>query len=451
MKKTGIRPAFVLAAVLAAVLTAISVGGRSVGVEAIAAPDDKYKALDTFSQALGIVENAYVEPVGQKDVIYGAIKGMLQELDPHSTFYTPEQYKSFQVGTKGSFGGLGITISMRDDAMTIIAPIEDTPAYRAGLKSGDIIVMIENEPTAGMTLEDAVSKMRGEPGTSVKITVVRKSEPLPIDFTLERAVIKIKSVKSSMSEDGIGYVRLTQFQEGSASEVSKALTALDKEGAKGIILDLRNNGGGLLVEAINVASIFLPADKSVVYTKDRSGQETHYKTKRISYRDNARPVVVIVNDGSASASEILAGAMQDYGRAVVLGSTTFGKASVQSIIEMKDGSAMKLTTARYYTPKGRSIQGVGIVPDIEVGAGKIEFSENTHVIKERDLTGHLVGENEKNGGAKAAGDVKQKQEEDPVAAAEKALAAVLPPEDDVQYISALQVLKGMMTYGKTGK
>ena len=444
MKKTWMRPAFAAIAVLIAVLAVQTFGSRNAGIEAIAAPDDKYKALDTFSQALGIVESAYVEQTEQKNVIYGAIKGMLQELDPHSTFYTPEEYKSFQIGTKGSFGGLGITIGMRDNALTVISPIEDTPAYKAGIKAGDTIIMIENEPTSGMNLEDAVSRMRGEPGTKVKITIMRKNEPQPIDFTIERAIIKLKSVKFAMSEGGIGYIRLTQFQEESSSEVSDALRALDKAGAKGIILDLRNNGGGLLHEAINIASIFLPAGQSVVYTKDRAGQETHYKTKRISYRDNTRPMVVIVNEGSASASEIMAGAMQDHERAVVIGSTTFGKASVQSVIEMKDGSAMKLTTARYYTPKGRAIQGVGIVPDIEVGAGKVEFAANPYVIKEKDLTGHLVGENEKAGGANA---VKMQTSEKP--SDEKAV--ILPSGNDVQYMSARQVLKGMMIYGKTVK
>ena len=421
--------------------------GKSVTIDAIAAPDDKYKALDTFSQALGIVENAYVEPLEDKEIIYGAIKGMLEELDPHSTFYNPKEYQSFQIGTKGSFGGLGITISMRNNEMTVIAPIEDTPAYRAGIKSGDVIVMIENESTEGMSLDEAVSKMRGEPGTKIKITIVRKNEPLPIDYTIKRDVIKIKSVKSDMIDNSIGYIRLTQFQENSTDELTKALQNLDKKGAKGIIIDLRNNGGGLLTEAIGIASLFLPVDKSVVYTKDRSGKEHHYKTKRITYRDNKRPIVVIVNGYSASASEILAGAVQDYGRAIVLGETTFGKASVQSIIEMADGSAMKLTTARYYTPKGRSIQGVGIVPDIEVGLGKIEYDDNVHVLKERDLSGHLVGENEKK--ETSTKEVDKKAAPISVEEEGKALNQILPDKTDLQYSTAIQVLKGMMTYGKT--
>lgn len=437
MKHVGKHPLLIIISAL--ILAFIAFVNYNARFDAFAAADDKYKALDTFSQALSLVENAYVEPVEQKDVIYGAIKGMLQELDPHSTFYTPEKFKAFQVDTKGSFGGLGITISLRDEMMTIISPIEDTPADKAGIKAGDVIVMIDSQPTTGMSLDDAVSKMRGQPGTKIKITVVRKGETKPLDFTLERAIIKIKSVKAD-NTGNIGYIRLSQFQEGSSTEMTKAIAELDKAGAKGLIIDLRNNGGGLLTEAINISSLFLPADKSVVYTKDKSGQETHYKTKRISYRDNARPIVVIVNEGSASASEILAGAMQDYGRAVIIGSTTFGKASVQSIIEMKDGSAIKLTTARYYTPLGRSIQGVGIVPDIEIGSGKIEFSENPYVIKERDLSKHLLGENE------SGKDNKTNPDE-----ASKTASKILPSLDDVQYMSALQVLKGMMTYGKTGK
>ncbi len=445
MKMTKLLKIFVAGFLVFAVAFIFSLNGKSVGVEAIAAPDDKYKALDTFSQALGIVSNAYVEPLEDKEIIYGAIKGMLEELDPHSTFYNAEEYKSFQVDTKGSFGGLGITISMRNDEMTVIAPIEDTPAYKAGIKSGDVIVMIENESTAGMNLDQAVSKMRGEPGTTIKITVARKNEPAPIDFTIKRAIIKVKSVKSDMVDDTIGYIRLTQFMEDSTSEITDALKKLDKRGAKGIIIDLRYNGGGLLTEAIGIASVFLPADKTAVYTKDRTGKETHYKTKLISYRDDKRPIVVIVNGFSASASEILAGAMQDYDRAVVLGETTFGKASVQSIIEMADGSAMKLTTARYYTPNGRSIQGVGIEPDIEVGLGKIEFEDNTHVIKEKDLAGHLVGENENKTSNKK---VEKNQSVDDEA---KLLAAILPEKTDLQYTTAIQVLKGMMAYGKTTK
>lgn len=413
--------------------------GNSVAINAIAAPDDKYKVLDTFSQALGIVENAYVEPLENKEIIYGAIKGMLEELDPHSTFYNPKEYQSFLVGTKGSFGGLGITISIRNNEMTVIAPIEDTPAFKAGIKSGDVIFKIENEMTEGMSLDEAVSKMRGEPGTTIKITIVRKNEPEPIDFTIKRDIIKIKSVKSDMIDDSIGYIRLTQFQENSTDEVKKALENLDKKGAKGIIIDLRNNGGGLLTEAIGIGSVFLPAGKSVVYTKDRSNQETHYKTKRLSYRESKKPIVVIVNGYSASASEILAGALQDYGRAVVLGETTFGKASVQSIIEMADGSAMKLTTARYYTPKGRSIQGVGIEPDIEVALGKIEYDDNKHVLKEKDLSGHLVGENEKK---------QQKKSQVTVEEEGKLLNQILPDKTDLQYSTAIQVLKGMMKYGK---
>lgn len=439
MKLLGIRPVILMVLIAAVIAAAFNLGNYGGRLDAFASADDKYKALDTLTQALGIVESGYVEPVDQKDIIYGAIKGMLQDLDPHSTFYTPKEYQSFKVDTKGSFGGLGITISKKDDMLTIVSPIEDTPAYKAGIKSGDIIVMIDNEPTMNMSIETAVSKMRGEPGSQVKLTVSRKSEPKPLDFTMKRDIIKIKSVKFA-TVGNIGYVRLTQFQEDSSKEMTKALEEFDKQGVQGIIIDLRGNGGGLLTEAINVSSLFLPTDKSVVFTKDRTGEETHYKTKRISYRDNKRPIAVLVNEGSASASEILAGALQDYKRAVIVGSVTFGKASVQSIIEMKDGSAVKLTTARYYTPTGRSIQGVGIVPDVEVEAGTIDFADNAHVIKESDLSKHLKGENEKSG-AKNKKDSKNKEEE----------AKNLPPANDVQYRSGLQILQGMMAYGKTGR
>ncbi len=402
--------------------------------------DDKYRAMDTFMSVLGLVNSSYVEPINEEDAIYGAIKGMLEELDPHSSFMTPEEFTSFQQSTSGSFGGLGITITMKNDALTIMNALEDTPAWKAGIQSGDVIVLIDGEPAVNMTLDEAVKKMRGKAGTKIKLTLSRKNSDKPIDLTLKRAVIKINSVKYDMVGKDIGYIRLTQFQENSYKEMVNAVKELNKKGAKGILIDLRNNGGGLLNEAVSISSIFLPINKTVVFTRERDKQEKHYKTEAVNFTDRNTPMVILVNEWSASASEIVAGAMQDYKRAVVVGKSTFGKGSVQSIIPLTDGSAVRLTTSRYYTPKGRSIQGIGIKPDVEIEPGIIEYSSDYHVIKEKDLSGHLKGENEKDKGAAS-----NQAFEDAV----KRVSQILPLDDDLQYISAVQILKGMMTYGNT--
>ena len=405
--------------------------------------DDKYKAIDTFMGVLELVESNYVEPVESQEAIYGAIKGMLEQLDPHSSFMTPDEFTGFQQSTSGSFGGLGITITMKNDLLTVMNAIEDTPAWKAGIKGGDVIALIDGEPTANMTLDEAVKKMRGKAGTKIKLTIARKGEDKPIDLTLTRAIIKINSVKYDMIDKELGYIRLTQFQENSYKEMVNAVRQLSNQGAKGILLDLRNNGGGLLNEAISIASIFLPINKTVVFTRQRDKQEQHYKTEAVNYTNRTIPMVVLVNEWSASASEIIAGAMQDYNRAVIVGKSTFGKGSVQSIMPLSDGSAVRLTTSRYYTPNGRSIQGVGIKPDVEVEPGTIEYTSDYHVIKESDLAGHLKGENEK-----------PKNSDDnngEIDNAIKRASQVLPLDDDLQYISAVQVLKGMIVYGKADK
>ncbi len=397
-------------------------------------PDDQYKALETFMGVLDLVDKNYVETIDKKEAIYGAIKGMLEELDPHSSFMTPEEFNSFQQSTSGSFGGLGITITMKNDLLTVMSAIEDTPAWQAGIKGGDVIALINGEPTANMTLDEAVKKMRGKSGSKIKLTITRKGESKPIDLTLTRAIIKIKSVKYEMIDKELGYIRLTQFQENSYREMADAVKALTNSGAKGLVLDLRNNGGGLLNEAISIASIFLPVNQTVVFTRER--QEKHYKTESVNFSNRTIPMVIIVNEWSASASEIIAGSMQDYKRAVIVGKSTFGKGSVQSIVPLPDGSAVRLTTSRYYTPAARSIQGVGIKPDVEVEPGIIEYTSDYYVIKEKDLSGHLKGENEKDNSAAVDDSVKRASQ-------------VLPLNDDLQYISAVQVLKGMLVYGST--
>ncbi|MDR2883489.1 MAG: S41 family peptidase, partial [Deferribacteraceae bacterium] len=400
-----------------------------------AKPDDRFNELENFSQALSIIQNNYVENVTDGELIEGAIKGMLQSLDPHSAYFTPDQYKSFMVDMAGEFGGLGMTVSSVDNAITIIAPIEDTPAYKAGLKSNDMVYMIDNTSTSGMNTDEAVKLMRGKPGTSVTLTILRKGESKPLVFTIVRDIIKIKSVKHSIIQENIGLIRLTSFQEKSGEEVRNAMQALEKQGATGYILDLRSNPGGSLSEAINVSSLFLPTNVPVVSTKDRDEKGTTLNTKSFSYRNTKQPLIILVNEGSASASEIVAGAMQDHERGVVVGTNTFGKASVQTLVDLRNGGAMKLTTARYYTPKGRSIQGVGIVPDIVVPQGKIVYSEMpSYMVKEKDLAGHLVGEDEKKSESKAPHTVVPQDN-----------------ETDLQLQSAIQMIKGLSLYSNDEK
>lgn len=393
--------------------------------------DDRFYELEKFTEVMNLIKSSYVDNVSDEVLVQGAIKGMLKELDPHSSYFTPDQFKSFQVDMKGEFGGLGMTIGMRDNAVTIIAPIEDTPAYKAGLMAGDVIYKIDDTVTTDMTTEEAVKLMRGAPGTKVTLTILRKGEAQPMVFNLERAVIHVKAVKYQMLDNKIGYLRLTNFQENSGNEVKEALQALQKDNATGIIFDLRFNPGGSLVEAVNVSSLFLPSGKVVVTTKGRDDKGTSLSTKAFAYRDTTTPLVILVDEGSASASEIVAGAIQDYGRGVIVGNTTFGKSSVQSLIELHGGGAVKLTTARYYTPNGRSLQSVGIVPDVSVPRGKIVYAETGITIKESDLAGHLIGENE---GAKTA--------EQQAAPAQDA---------DNQLQSAIQIIKGLTVYSKNGK
>ena len=361
---------------LAVIAICMIITGASIIKSAQASRDEsRYEYLQTFSQALSIVENNYVESVEDKTLMYGAIKGMLHELDPYSTFLDPRSYKEFQVETQGEFGGLGITIGLRDKTLTVIAPLEDTPAFRAGIKAGDKIIKIEDENTMGMTLSEAVDILRGKPGTKVNITILRESRDKPFEVTITRAIIKIKSVKYKMIEDNIGYVRLIQFQNNVSSELADALKDMDNQGAEAFIVDLRNNPGGFLSESIKVSSIFLKSKKSVVYTKDRNGREQHYNSSIFSHKETDKPLVVLVNEGSASASEIFSGAIQDHERGVLVGKKTFGKASVQSIINLKDGSAIKLTTARYYTPDGRMIHETGLEPDFAVELEEVELTE----------------------------------------------------------------------------
>jgi carboxyl-terminal processing protease len=395
--------------------------------------DSTYEHLNNLAKAIAIIQENYVTDVDLQKLVYGAIQGMLADLDPHSSFLTPELYEEFKVETEGEFGGLGITISIKDNLLTIIAPLEDTPAYKAGLKSGDIIVKINDVVTSGMTLEEAVKKMRGEPNTKVKLTIFRNGQDKPFDIVLTREIIKIKSVKAKTYGD-IGYIRLIQFKNRSTEELISAIKKLEnKNKLKGIILDLRNNPGGLLAEAIKTASIFLDKGKTVVFTKDRNKVEQHFKTENMNFRLLNIPVVLLVNSGSASASEIVAGAMQDYKRSLIVGTQTFGKASVQTVIPMPDKSAIKLTTALYYTPNGRSIQGVGIKPDVLVPEGKIVVDESSQSFNERTLEKHIIGENEKI----------LKQQIDSDNKTEELLY------NDLQLNTAMEILRGLIVYNGT--
>ena len=363
--------------------------------------------LRTFAEVFNAIKQGYVEPVEDKKLINNAISGMVSNLDPHSTYLDAEAFKELQVGTHGEFGGLGIEVGMEDGFVKVIAPIEDTPAARAGLKTGDLIVKIDDTSVKGLTLNEAVKKLRGKPKTQVTLTIARKGMNKPLIVTLTREVIKVQSVKFKILEPGYGYVRITQFQETTISALVNAVNQLYKNGPlKGLILDLRNDPGGLLNAAVGVSAVFLPPDELVVSTDGRAPDAKHkFYAKPEDYQhsreDDLRnlpsgiktvPMIVLVNGGSASASEIVAGALQDYKRATVLGTQTFGKGSVQTVLPLPGNTAIKITTARYYTPKGRSIQAKGIEPDVEVeetpGAKK-------NGLREADLGGHLVNEKDK--------------------------------------------------------
>jgi len=330
-----------------------------------AVPREDYESLETFTNILAIVRKNYVDEVNTKELMTGAINGMLNSMDPHSGYLTPELYKELQMDTQGRFGGLGIEITIRNGMLTVVSPIEDTPAFRAGIKAGDQIFKIDDEFTKDMNLMQAVKKMRGLKGSKLNLSIKREGVPDLLNFSIVRDTIRVQSVRSRVLEEGYAYIRLAQFQERSDRDLQKALEKLSSEkgGVKGLVLDLRNNPGGLLTQAVRVADLFLDSGM-IVYTEGRleNQKQKYFARKEGSWTEF--PIVVLVNGGSASASEIVAGALQDHKRAVILGTKTFGKGSVQTILPLDDNSALRLTTARYFTPKGRSIQATGIVPDI---------------------------------------------------------------------------------------
>src|ERR687892_1444363 len=356
--------------------------------------------LRAFTEVFGAIKTNYVEPVEDKKLITEAINGMLTGLDPHSAYLDAEAFRELQVGTQGQFGGLGIEVGMEDGFVKVISPIEDTPAFRAGVKPGDLIIKLDDTPVKGMSLNDAVKKMRGKPNSQITLTISRKGESGPMIITLTRAIIRVQSVKSKLIEPGFAWVRVSQFQEATADHLVKHLDGLFKQGqVKGLVLDLRNDPGGLLHGAVAISAAFLPAKSLVVSTDGRA--EDARKKFYAAPEDYARrgndvlkslpaaaktvPMVVLVNGGSASASEIVAGALQDHKRAVIMGQPTFGKGSVQTILPLGDNTAIKLTTARYYTPKGRSIQALGITPDMVVE----DPTDTATRVREADLQRHL--------------------------------------------------------------
>lgn len=412
--------------------------------------------LRAFADVFNAIKQGYVEPVEDKTLINHAISGMLSNLDPHSAYLDNEAFRELREGTQGEFGGLGIEVGMEDGFVKVVSPIEDTPAFRAGIQSGDLIIKLDDAPVKGMALSDAVKQMRGKPGTSITLTIAREGETAPLVKQITREIIRVQSVRSKLVEPGFGYLRVAQFQENTAASVVEHLNRLGEDGPlQGLVLDLRNDPGGLLHGAIGVSAAFLPRNTLVVSTDGRApdarreyfatsddylrGRRDDFIRKAPEFARSV-PMVVLVNAGSASASEIVAGALQDHGRATVMGTQTFGKGSVQTIMPLNSQSAIKLTTARYYTPKGRSIQAKGIEPDVIV-----EETQNGSAgrrIRETDLLGHLLGageaipEVEPVAGQEASPEDEDKSERVPPQRFE------MGGEDDYQLAQALKLLKG---------
>ncbi|MGB4468107.1 MAG: S41 family peptidase [Azovibrio sp.] len=446
------------------------VAGALISLQMPAFADKDVKAglpveeLRTFAEVFNAIKQGYVEPVEDKKMIANAISGMLSNLDPHSAYLDPESFKELQVGTQGEFGGLGIEVGMEDGLVKVVSPIEDTPAYRAGIKAGDLIFKLDDTPVKGLTLNEAVKRMRGKPKTQIRLSILRKGAAKPIEVTLTREVIKVQSVKSRIVEPGYGWVRITQFQENTVPSLVKHINDLYKQGKlKGLVLDLRNDPGGLLNGAVGVAAAFLPPNAKVVSTDGRTPDaKQEYLATPEDYLRGSRedplkdlpaavktvPMVVLINGGSASASEIVAGALQDHKRAVIMGTQSFGKGSVQTVLPLPGNAAIKLTTARYYTPSGRSIQAKGIEPDITVEE-KVNGQKSSPLLREADLEGHL--ENDKETSSKAPSKPVQekkaphggkkgidgKDEEDEMGRMEYASAS------DYQFQQAMNLLKGL--------
>ncbi|MBL8470438.1 MAG: S41 family peptidase [Rhodocyclaceae bacterium] len=434
--------------------------------------------LRTFAEVFGAIKSAYVEPVDDKKLFVQAISGMLSGLDPHSAYLDSDAFKDLQVSTHGEFGGLGIEVGMEDGFVKVVSPIEDTPAFRAGVKSGDLIVKLDETPVKGMTLSDAVKRMRGKPKTSITLTIARKGEAKPVVITLVREVIKVQSVKAKMLDADLGYIRLTQFQENTAADMARQIDKMYKAAPlKGLVLDLRNDPGGVLHGAIGVAAAYLPTKSLVVSTDGRTADakrkfiaapEDYLPPTREDFLRSlpdavkSVPMVVLVNGGSASASEIVAGALQDHKRALIMGTQTFGKGSVQTVLPLPNNTGIKLTTARYYTPSGRSIQAKGITPDIVVEESASGAPSTALRVREADLDHHLENDRDPDAAAPAKPEPQSKAKE-PAKAAPKAdkpaggksgdEEEVRAPvefggKNDYQLAQAVNLLKGMQIMQK---
>jgi len=452
----------ILGGALIGILISINLPVFADKVKSSALPIDE---LRTFAEVFGRIKSDYVEPIEDKKLINEALNGMLSGLDPHSTFLDLDHFKDLEMGTTGEFGGLGIEVGMQDGFVLVISPIEDTPAYKAGLKSGDLIMKLDSTGVKGLTLNEAVKLMRGKAGTSIKLQVLRKGLDSPFDIKVTRAKILTKSVKAKLVEPNYAYIRVTQFQERTGEDLAKALKKLrtkNKFAFNGIILDMRNNPGGLLNSSVAVAAAFLKEGDLVVYTEGRAPdskmnlttspenfirnnpeKNNYLKGLPVDIKDT--PMVVLINNGSASASEIVAGALQDHKRALIVGTRSFGKGSVQSILPMSNGTAIKLTTARYFTPNGRSIQGKGIVPDVVVEDGMESF-----VMREADLTNSLSNPQDKKSIEENSKleEVKDVPTSDGAEALRNFKPIKFGEKDDKQFLEALNILKGIDLYQK---
>jgi carboxyl-terminal processing protease len=413
-----------------------------------------YESIELFTDVMAIIKKSYVEEVDTKKLIYGAINGMLSSLDPHSSFMPPDVYKEMKVDTKGAFGGLGIEISVKDGVLIVISPIEDTPAFKAGIKPGDMILKIDDKFTKDLNINDAVKRMRGPKGSKVILTIMREGFDKPKEFPLIRDIIQVKSVRAHLMDGGYGYVRIAQFQEKTDDDLSKALKTMKEENKgelKGLVLDLRNDPGGLLDQAVKVVDHFTPAGQMIVYTKGREKDSKMQFTASKGGKEPNYPIVVLINGGSASASEIVAGALQDHKRAIIMGTQSFGKGSVQTIIPLSDDSGLRLTTALYYTPNGRSIQAKGITPDIVVEAvelPKTTGKKDTMHLSEKDLENHFKSE-DKSGTADVKKEEKKNDKKD-----EK--TEIIPQQleeklkNDYQVLRAIDLLKGWELFKAMG-